>query len=289
MEKAILKTLIYADIFDYPLKVNEIHKWLIGRKAGLRQVEKALKVHQEYYFLPKRAGLVAKRKLRKKNSAIYMLKAKMIAQILRIIPWVKLVGVSGGLALSNASKKDDIDFFIITAKKRLWLSRFFILGLLSVLGTRRKKDQKEVRIAGKVCVNILLEEDKLEQKNKDIYVAHEVLQMRPIWERNGIYGKYLEDNVWVFKFLPNWVGGVSAPGTEGAPGTKKTRTSLSFNNSFIDKIENLAKDFQLSIMKKPKGAERIEDGSLYFHPNDCRKEVLKKYAQKLKKLAPLDK
>lgn len=279
MKRAILKTLIYADIFDYPLKVNEIHKWLIGRKAALRQVEKALKVSREYYFLPKREGLVAKRKLYEKNSVSYMLKAKIIAQILRVIPWVKLVGVSGGLALSNASKKDDIDFFIITAKKRLWLSRFFILGLLSFLRQRRKKGDRGVKIAGKVCVNILLEEDKLEQKNKDIYVAHEVLQMRPLWERDGIYAKYLQSNKWAFKFLPNWIGGVN----------KKAKASVSARNSFIDKIENLAKWLQLTIIQKPTGAERIEDGSLYFHPNDCRKEVLKKYAQKLNKLAPLDK
>lgn len=51
-------------------------------------------------------------------------------------------------------------------------------------------------------------------------------------------------------------------------------------------LEALAKWFQLRIMQKPKGMERIEDGALYFHPEDCRPKVLSEYRQKL---AGLDK
>lgn len=214
MEKAILKTLIYADIFDYPLKINEIHKWLIKKKALPRQVEKVLgKLYQvsrikykgEYYFLKRRNGLVAKRKRKEKQSAIYFRKAKILCQILKIIPWVKLVGISGGLVMENAGKKDDIDLFIVTSKNRLWISRLLILGLLSLTGQRRKREDQGRKIAGKLCVNILLEEDELEQQNKDIYTAHEVLQMKVLWQRDGVYSKYLEDNQWAFKFLPNWI------------------------------------------------------------------------------------
>src|SRR3990167_8778923 len=100
MEKAILKTLIYGDIFDYPLKVYEIHKWLIGKKANLRQVEKALEILivkgkvkkvKGYYVLPKRKELVNKRKRREKQSKAYFRKAKLLALILKIVPWIKLV------------------------------------------------------------------------------------------------------------------------------------------------------------------------------------------------------
>lgn len=215
MEKAILKTLMYADIFDYPLSIFEIHKWLVGRKATLRQVESALgglvqsakcKVQSGYYFLPKKAGLISKRKRRQKQSAIYLRKAKVLVQILKIIPWIKLAGISGGLAMENASKGDDIDLILITAKNRLWLSRILALGLLSLTGQRRKQGEDGRKIAGKLCLNILLEEDRLAQLNKDIYLAHEVLQMRPLWHKSGIYHQYLEDNSWVFKFLPNWTG-----------------------------------------------------------------------------------
>ncbi|MDP3733413.1 MAG: hypothetical protein Q8Q91_02615 [Candidatus Daviesbacteria bacterium] len=275
MEKAILKTLVYADIFDYPLKINEIHKWLIGKKATLRQIEKALKGYQEYYFLGKRDSLVSQRLRKKKQSAIYLRKAKILSQVLKIIPWIKLVGISGGLALNNAGKSDDIDLFIITGKNRLWMSRLLILGLLSLAGQRRKKMDSKRKIAGKLCVNILLEEDKLEQSNKDIFIAHEVLQMRVLWQRDGIYSKYLSDNSWAFKFLPNWLGN----GTKNSHNTKYI-----IHNTFFDMFEKLAKKLQFMIMKSPEGMERIEDGALYFHPQDCRLKILQEYKKRLAKI-----
>ncbi|MBI4038469.1 hypothetical protein HY384_00775 [Candidatus Daviesbacteria bacterium] len=286
-----MKTLIYADIFDYPLKIWEIHRWLIGKKASLRQLKKALekllqngkcKLKNGYYFLPGREGLVLKRKNRQKQSERYLKKAKILTQILKPITWVKLVGISGGLAMGNVSKSHDIDLFIIAAKNKLWLCRLFILGLLSLVGQRRKIGQKGHDVAGKLCINTLLEGDKLEQDNKDIYLAHEVLQMKVLWQRDGIYAKYLSDNSWAFKFLPNWVG-------NQYQGSKDYSTFYIRHTTLFNVFENLAKKFQLWYMKSPKGMERIEDGALYFHPKDCRLEVLAKYQQGLKKLAGLDK
>ncbi len=277
MEKAIFKTLAYADIFDYPLKINEIHKWLIGRKASLRQIKKVLeslskkkkvKSKKDYYFLFRRDDLVNKRKKREKQSVVYLRKAKLFAAILKVIPWIKLVGISGGLAMDNAKESDDIDLFIITSKNRLWISRILALGLLSLSGQRRKVTDNGRRIAGKLCVNILLEEDRLEQSSKDIYLAHEVLQMRPLWQRDGIYQKYLEDNQWAFKFLPNWIGSSERE-------NKNSNTTYYILHTTIgDIFENLARKFQLWYMKLPKGMERIENGAVYFHPNDIRLKVL---------------
>ncbi|MBI2039732.1 hypothetical protein HYT18_01540 [Candidatus Microgenomates bacterium] len=299
MEKAILKTLIYADIFDYPLTIFEVHKWLIGMKVTLRQVEKALKkLNQEsriknkgeYYFLHGKHRLVSKRQRRQTQSAQYLRKAQLITIFLKAIPWIKLVGVSGGLAMDNADKNDDIDLFIITSKNRLWISRLLALGLLSLTGQRRKAGDLGQKIAGKLCINTLLEEDKLEQANKDIYLAHEVLQMKVLWQRNGIYSKYLLDNEWVFKFLPSWVGDARGPATSSLRGVKRRSNLINkeiatpFGLAMTDYLERLAKWFQLKVMRKPEGMERIEDGALYFHPQDCRPKVLAEYGQKLKKI-----
>ena len=296
MDKAILKTLAYADIFDYPMTLREIHKWLISKKANLRQAEKTLsqlskkgkvKSKKEYYFLTRREEIVKRRLQNEKQSKIYFRKAKIIAQILKVISWIKLVGVSGGLAMENVSKKDDIDLFLITAKNRLWISRLLALGLLSLIGQRRKVGDLGQKVVGKLCINTLLEEDCLEQANKDIYLAHEVLQMRPLWFRDGIYSKYLEDNSWAFGFLPNWVDSynLSLRGVKRRSNLKE-RLPRSLRSLAMTGLENLAKKFQLKIMQKPQGMERIEDGALYFHPKDVREKISSLYKQKL---AGLDK
>src|SRR4051794_10828865 len=113
MEKAILKTLIYADIFDYPLTIREIHRWLIGKKTEPRKVEKALEIlikklkvksRKDFFYLRRREETISRRLRRRRDSLIYIRKAIVIAWILKIIPWLKLVGVSGGLAMENAGR-----------------------------------------------------------------------------------------------------------------------------------------------------------------------------------------
>ncbi len=291
MENAILKTLIYADIFDYPLTIFEIHKWLIGRKETLRQIEKWLeklrvkgKVERvkEYYFLTDRTKLIRKRKITADQSHRYLRKAKLAVWFLRVIPWIKLIGVSGGLAMGNADKKDDIDLFIITAKNRLWICRLLILGFLSLTGQRRRVKAENNKAAGKFCVNMLLEEDQLIQFRKDIYLAHEVLQMKVLWQKDGIYFKYLTDNEWAFKFLPNWIGN-----QYHVLSSKYHVSNNQMQNTkyiILNTIENLAKKFQLWYMKKPEGLERIEDGALYFHPQDYRTKVLEEYKTRIRNL-----
>ncbi|MCL4256147.1 MAG: hypothetical protein KJ043_20485, partial [Anaerolineae bacterium] len=42
LEWAILQTVAYADIFDYPMTNAEIHRYLIGREASLDDVTLAI-------------------------------------------------------------------------------------------------------------------------------------------------------------------------------------------------------------------------------------------------------
>lgn len=272
MEKAILKTLIYANIFDYPLKGYEVLKWLIGRETSLIKVEKALnrllkkkKIQNlsDYYFLKNKKQLISKRKRRQKISKKLLLKAKILTQVLKIIPWIKLVGISGGLAVDNCSRKDDIDLFLITDANRIWLSRIFAIVIFDSLRVRRKVNMKPAQVSGKFCFNTILDEDHLEQSFKDLYTAHEVLQMKLLWQREGIYTKYLSDNDWAFEYLPNWTSRI-----------KYSKVKKDKGSKIIDLLELLAKWFQLKIMKEVKARERIEEGGLYFHPNDARAKIL---------------
>ncbi len=283
MEKAVLKTLIYADIFDYPLKAWETHKWLISKKASLQKVEKALKKlikeakiknHGDYYFLSERKGLVAKRLNREKVSRGFFKKVKRVANLLKIIPWIRLIGVSGSLALNNAKDTDDIDLFIITEKNRLWVTRLATLAILNTLNVRRKRGQQVV--GGKICTNILIEEDKLAQQ-KDLYLAHEVLQMRVLWQRNLVYQDFLDKNSWAFKYLPNWATNEFLVLKSKNRSIKKKR----WVNPLIDDLETLSKRLQMQLMGKPQGLERIREGEVYFHPQDKHIPIMQTFKQKL--------
>lgn len=287
MEKAILKTLIYADIFNYPLKGYEVYKWLIGRQTSLIKLEQALnklvkkrkiQFYKDYYFLKNNKELINKRRKHQKYSQKFLIRAKILTRILKTIPWIKLVGVSGGLTLDNSDKKDDIDLFLITEKNRLWLSRICAIFLFDLLGIRRTARMKLTDTVGKFCVNTILDEDHLQQKFKDLYTAHEVLQMKLLWQRDETYSRFLAENEWVFQFLPNWT---SSQIQNLKIKNQNNRSKL----KIFDWLENFSKWLQLKLMKKPKGMERIEEGGVYFHPLDYRGRILDAYKKKVAKFS----
>jgi hypothetical protein len=293
MEKAILKTLIYADIFDYPLKAWEIHKWLIQKKGSLKQVEFSLKKllkkskveeKNEYFFLKGRKKIVSERIKKEAQSKKHLKKAKIISKFFKLIPWVKLIGISGSLAMENSLKKDDIDLFTVTSSRRLFLTRLFLVITTSLLMVRRKRGEKGRKVSGKLCINTLLENHLLGQGKGNIYLAHEVLQMRLLWDREGVYQKYLEDNLWAFKYLPNWATGTVSTYQVSKINKVKSNGDRALFTILFDYIEKLAKAFQLKYMGSPNGDEKILEGGLYLHPKDYGVEVLARYQRRIRTL-----
>src|SRR5262245_46210397 len=74
LERAILLTVAYADIFDYPLTAAEIHRYLVGAAAspaaiqaaldGGRLVPHALSYRDGYMMLPGRETIATTRRRR---------------------------------------------------------------------------------------------------------------------------------------------------------------------------------------------------------------------------------
>lgn len=215
MEKAILQTLAYADIFDYPLRQEEIWHWLIStdnkqpatynKKAFEVSLKKLLKVGRckfwdGYYCLTGREQIVELRKQRERWSVSKIKRAKRIAGILKFLPWVKLIGITGGLAQNNSHKDDDIDLLFITSRQRVWLTRGFTVLILRLLRLYRRPG----KIADMICPNMFITEESLRMQPEDLFIAHEVCQLKLIFVKNRTYQRFLKANLWVRKFLPNW-------------------------------------------------------------------------------------
>src|SRR3989344_5661676 len=153
MTRAILKTLAYFDIFDYPLTLVEVWKWLYleeNRKVSLNEVEEGLKqlsdkvgTKEGFWFLKGRPEIIKTRLERYSIAEEKFKKLISQARILRQAPWIKLIAVCNRLAYSNTDEKGDIDLFIITAKNRLWLTRLLVVGYLKIINLRPRPDNKE--------------------------------------------------------------------------------------------------------------------------------------------------
>jgi hypothetical protein len=277
---SVLKTLIYGDIFNYPISKDELWKFLIGKKLGRDSFEDFLKSSPErigfsdgFYYLSGRENNIKIRIKRKKESQRKILIAKKISKQLSVIPTIKFVGISGALSLENSERDDDIDLFVIVSKGSLWLTRLVMIIVLLFIGRYRRRNQREV--SDKICLNMIIDESAMPfpKKRQDLYTAHEIAQLMPVFERDGIYRKFKIANRWVGKYLPNFVNRIK--NHESRIKSKKR------NLLFI--FEHIAKIVQLWLIKKHITTETVKDNFLAFHPYDYKNKVLSEYKNRLKK------
>ena len=115
-----------------------------------------------------------------------------------------MVGVTGAQAMNNSDQDDDIDLLIVASRNRLWLTRLFSVLLVEVVAKRRRPGDRKVK--DKICLNMFLDEDHLgiPKSERNLYSAHEVAQLKPLWNRGGTYLRFINANHWTGKFLPNW-------------------------------------------------------------------------------------
>lgn len=204
IEAAILRTLIYADLFNYPMTSSEIWRYLIyHRPTTLEQIEHVLKTSQRlpqklieaggYYALCNREDVIHKRRQREELTRTALPDALRYGRWLAHIPFVRMVALTGSLAMRNPRHaNDDYDYMLVTQPGRVWLARAFAIVLVRFARLRGRE----------LCPNYVIDSDHLFQQQHDIYVAHEVVQMLPLYGRH-LYCKMLHVNQWTQDYLPN--------------------------------------------------------------------------------------
>ena len=202
LERAILQAVGYADVFDFPLTAAEIWRNLVEVAAGEEEVLAALNsarltptrlITQEgYYMLPGRSGLVELRRRRAAASARLWTRANHYGRLIASLPFVRMVAVTGALAVNNSEPGDDIDYLIVTEPGRLWLARAFTILLV----------KRAARRGDLICPNYFLSDQALALPERDLFTAHELAQMAPL-AGYDVYLRMLALNAWAGDFLPN--------------------------------------------------------------------------------------
>lgn len=264
-----ISSLIYHDIFDYPLTLAELIKWKAGVRISLNHKPLAISHKGGYHFLSEHEGLVYKRLLRQRISERKLQIAKKAAKILSFIPTVKMVGLTGALAMQNSDEGSDIDLLIIIQKGTLWTNRLITLIALIVLripirkfGDKSQKD--------KLCLNMWMEETDLlwDRKDRNIYTAHEIAQIVPLVNKDQTYEKFIWENRWILDYWPN-----SIRIRKQEVGVKN-RIIIHHSSFVIRLIESIAFWLQYQHMRSKMTREIVTKTRAIFHPNDWGKFVL---------------
>ncbi len=224
LEKAVVATVAYYDVLDYPLTGFEVFKYLINpvrlisvesqfseiepvgkislkdilETLNSRNISFFLEEKNGFYFLKGRKEIIQTRIERQKISDEKWKKAGKIIKWLQIIPYVKMVAVSGSLAMYNAREDSDIDLLIIARHKRIWTVRFLTSLFFQVLGKRRHG----AKTADRFCLNHFITDQSLKIDFPSLYNAQTYAHLVVVLENEkGIYNKFQQANNWIRDYL----------------------------------------------------------------------------------------
>lgn len=292
-QEAVLKTVIFFDLFSYPLTNWEIWQYL-KLEISLGVLESAvtdlvlagsLEQKDGFYFLPGRAEIIEVRRERY-NFANYKIKlANRATKLFKWLPSVKLVAVANLIGHHNLRNESDVDIFIVSSPNRLWLTRLFCTGLMKITRQRPTKECKR----NKMCLSFYAAADGLAMeslrfKPSDPYFDHWFLGLYPIYD-NDKYLAYMRfKNPWLKNSFPN-----SLLLRENFPDNY-------FSKNLLDKIlyyganilNTWSKKIQVAIMPKilkdlanKDTGVVLNDHILRFYLKDKRQEFLDKYNKRL--------
>lgn len=214
----ILETVAYYDAFDYPLTEFEVWKLLLvsdGEGENMTPVSfrdvretiqgsflgKRLGRLRGFVFLHGREDIVALRADRQKIADRNIFGARRIACLLRCLPFIRMVGLTGSLSMKNADRGSDWDFFIVLRSGYIWTGRAVATAFLHALGLRRHGK----KVSRRACLNYWVTTHSLEIHSKDLFSSSEYFFIIPFFGEE-IFKKFQKTNVWIRRFRPQFQG-----------------------------------------------------------------------------------
>lgn len=200
MQSSFLRTLLYFDIFNYPLTIEEI--FCYSASHTLSQVEDGIAyfVQKNWittlngkYFLKDRELIVQIREDLNKRAGIFYKKANRYTKLISRFPFVRGVLITGSLSKGCMETNGDIDYLIITQPGRLWLCRTLLTVFKkTVLFNSRKY----------FCVNYYLTADSLYIPDHNLFTATEITSAKPAYNES-LCQHFFSANAWTSRYYPN--------------------------------------------------------------------------------------
>lgn len=313
LEKQILATVNYYDILGYPLTNFEICLYLIkplevkereeAKRHSLLDImmlldeSKFLNNHLDsklgFYFLKDRGEIVRQRLDRKKIACRKWKKVKIIFYLMQIVPFLKMVLVSGSLSLGNCKEESDIDLIITAKKGRIWTVRTFITALTAISGARRHgRNTKD-----KICLNHYITDGSLKIPFKSLYNAQSYVHLVNVYsdvEDRELFHEFQKENCWIGEFIGDYKFSELSSIYSIKKNSIITAVSKFFEivlsgktgDCFESKLSKIQSDKikKDPLCKKKGGRITIGDDQLEFHPDSHESHIIPEFNGRMEEL-----
>jgi hypothetical protein len=294
LQRDILRTFAYFDVFSYPLSGHQVYKFLPHNSVTEQTIEETLrrleghgllKSESGYYFFPDRTPDLVKSRIENERRASMMLKrARRISFLLKQIPFVRAVFITGSLSKNVAHASSDVDFMIVTASNRLWIPKMILTAVRRIFLFNSIKY---------FCFNLFVTENGMLFAEQDIFNAVEIATTRVLWNEN-VYHRFQSINSWTGRYLPNWYNGDSpVRSISSVPSLFQRGLELVLNLFPLDTIDNLLMKTARRYWRKRNGQldERKFDSLFQCTPHissvwydDHKSRILNTYRRRLSQL-----
>lgn len=318
LETSIFTTIAYYDYFNYPLTAAEIYYYIINFEVKSPSSAKATEGKQNlkpsffevlktldesellkknlgrkngFCFLKGREEIIKQRLQRKKLADEKFRKSRWILKFISYLPFIRLIMISGTMALGNPYKESDLDLLVVAKSGRIWTARAIITFFTLIFGKYRHKDKTKNRL----CLNHYITEKSLGIDFGNLYKAQEYLNLLPVSGDLKIYQEFLAANrSWTENYVPSTRDENEPANAENLRFISQSKTSLKIKYFFEwllggiigDWLERFFKKIQIFFIQKnplsnqPKGRLRYTDDNLVFHPVLIEPEVIERFNKK---------
>ncbi len=241
----VLKTILYFDVFSYPLKEEEIVLFSRDNNNDTKTLSALKKLKRQeiinykdgFYFIEDSSKI----ERRKKGNILSEKRLKTAMRYSRIMSWfpyVKAIMLSGSISKGYMGVNDDIDYFIITQPGRLWIARTLLTLFKKIFLLNSYRN---------FCINYFTDADNLSVKERTRYAATEIVFLLPAFNLS-MYRKILIDNPWVKSYYPEFEK-KNNDCIENEIWLKKWIEKL-LNNRLGDKLEDLLFSKSVKFIKR---------------------------------------
>ncbi len=199
--QAVVDTVAYGAVFEYPMTLTEIHRSLMGVSLSRGDVAGLLRDHPlvrasvdaepPYHFLKGERRSIEARREAVRSTRELLAREAFAIDLVRRTPFVRMLAFSGATAHEN-TRDGDVDLFVVTARERTWAVAFLLLAAMKVLGRRRT-----------ICLNYFLSEDRLALAERDPFTASQIVSLKPL-SGSGVFYRLVRANEWGASFFPNF-------------------------------------------------------------------------------------
>ena len=199
----IIHTLLYFDLFSYPITLSEIQQCSSLPNISQAKIESEIQTLMDvgcvfrfdnYYSVRNQKMLVGTRRVGNSLAIKYMKRARKISRFIGNFPFVRSVSLSGSLSKEYMKEDSDIDYFIITEPGRLWIARTMLILFKKIFLLNSHKY---------FCVNYFIDTDHMEIEEKNRFTATELAFLIPTYGKD-VFHLFYHSNQWFRNYLPNF-------------------------------------------------------------------------------------